>query len=239
MSKNSASDPASVKAMNADAVLRLSTATFMEKSIEHHYSYNFTWLGIPVIQYPQDLVALQEIIWESRPQAIVETGVAHGGSAIFFASMLELLGDGIVVGIDIDIRPHNRIAIQEHRLSRRIKLLEGSSTDEAIAAKARELSAGKRTMVVLDSNHTADHVARELRLYSTLVGTGGYLVVFDTLIENLPGDFPDRPWGHGNNPMNAVREFLRANDRFVVAQDILDSLLITAAPGGYLKCIAD
>lgn len=239
MSKNSASDARFVRAMNADADLRASAAAFMEKSIEHRYSYNFTWLGIPVIQYPQDLVALQEIIWESRPEAIVETGVAHGGSAVFFASMLELLGDGIVVGIDIDIRPRNRIAIQEHRLSRRIRLLDGSSTDELIAAKARDLSAGKRTMVVLDSNHTADHVAHELRLYSPLVKAGGYLVVFDTLIENLPGDFPDRPWGHGNNPMNAVRDFLRANDRFIVANDILDSLLITAAPEGYLKCIAD
>lgn len=239
MTKNIASDPTLVRAMNADVDLRSVTAAFMERSIEHRYSYNFTWLGIPVIQYPQDLVALQEIIWESRPEAIIETGVAHGGSTIFFASMLELLGDGIVVGIDIDIRRHNRIAIQEHRLSRRITLLDGSSTDELIADKARELSAGKRVMVVLDSNHTADHVARELDIYSPLVKAGGYLVVFDTLIENLPDNFPDRPWGPGNNPMNAVREFLRANDRFVIAHDILDALLITAAPEGYLKCVAD
>jgi len=223
--------------MNDDADLARLTSEFTEKTIRYRYSYNFTWLGIPIIQYPQDIVALQQIIWECRPDLIVETGVAHGGSTVFFASMLELAGAGTVLGIDIDIRQHNRVAIHSHPLAHRMELLDGSSTDASVAEVVRERAAAKRVMVVLDSNHTNEHVSRELELYSPLVPAGGYLVVFDTLIENLPNDFPDRPWSRGNNPMTAVRSFLAKNDRFTVASDITDTLLLTAAPGGYLRCV--
>ncbi|HET9343705.1 MAG TPA: cephalosporin hydroxylase family protein [Candidatus Eremiobacteraceae bacterium] len=239
MSDNRASDPALLAAMRADRDLARLSAAFMEKTIEHRYSYNFTWLGIPIIQYPQDVVALQEIIWEYKPELIIETGVAHGGSTVFFASMLEMIGTGGVLGIDVDIRAHNRMVIQAHPLARRIELLDGSSTDPAVVAVARERAAGKRVVVVLDSNHTADHVAGELEAYSPLVKSGGYLVVFDTIIETLPGTFPDRPWSHGNNPMTAVHSFLRHDDRFEIAEDILATLLVTAAPDGYLRCVKD
>lgn len=239
MSDNRASDPASIAAMRADRDLARLSAAFMEKTIGHRYSYNFTWLGIPIIQYPQDVLALQEIIWEYKPELIIETGVAHGGSTVFFASMLEMLGTGGVLGIDIDIRAHNRAAIRSHPLARRIELLDGSSTDPDVVAVARARAAGKRVLVVLDSNHTADHVARELEAYSPLVKSGGYLVVFDTIIETLPGDFPDRPWSRGNNPMTAVHSFLEHSARFVIADDILATLLVTAAPDGYLRCVKD
>lgn len=239
MSDSRASDPALIAAMRADRELARLSDAFMEKTIEHRYSYNFTWLGIPIIQYPQDVLALQEIIWEYKPELIIETGVAHGGSTVFFASMLEMIGTGDVLGIDIDIRAHNRIAIQAHPLARRIELLDGSSTDPDVVAVARARAAGKRVLVVLDSNHTADHVAKELEAYSPLVKSGGYLVVFDTIIETLAGDFPDRPWSRGNNPMTAVHSFLTRDDRFVVAEDILATLLVTAAPDGYLRCVKD
>jgi cephalosporin hydroxylase len=225
--------------MLADRALASLSSAFMEKSVEYRYSYNFTWLGIPIIQYPQDIVALQSIIWEYKPELIIETGVAHGGSAVFFASMLELIGAGTVLAIDIDIRAHNRSAIQSHRLAKRIELLDGSSTDPAVVTAARARATAKRVLVVLDSNHTADHVAAELEAYSPLVKSGGYLVVFDTVIETLPDNFPDRPWSRGNNPMTAVRSFLATNDRFVVAEDILATLLLTVAPSGYLRCVKD
>ncbi len=166
----------------------------------HRYTYNFSWLGRPVIQLPQDLLAVQELIWQVRPDLIVETGIAHGGSLIHSASLLEILGgDGIVVGVDVDIRAHNRREIEAHPLARRIRLIEGSSTDEAVAAAVREQARGRRAvMVILDSNHTHEHVLRELALYAPLVTRGSYLVVFDTLIEDLPDElFAGRPLGQG------------------------------------------
>ncbi|MBC5805061.1 MAG: cephalosporin hydroxylase [Candidatus Eremiobacter antarcticus] len=222
-----------------DKELADAARTFFLKSCEQKYSYNFTWLGRPVIQYPQDLIALQEIIWRIRPDLIVETGVAHGGSLVFYASMLELLGAGRVLGIDIDIRPHNREAIEAHPLARRIDLLEGSSVDSSLGRTVFErASAYKRIMVVLDSYHTHDHVLRELELYAPLVKTGSYLVVFDTVIEVMPASaFPDRPWGPGNNPHTAVQAFLQHNDRFQIDAELDRKLLISAAPGGYLRCI--
>lgn len=208
----------------------------------YKYSYNFSWLGRPIIQFPQDIVAMQEIIWHIKPELIIETGIAHGGSLIFYASMLELLGNnGLVVGIDIDIRAHNRREIEAHPLYKRIHLLEGDSTNAAVVDEVYALAAGKSPILVaLDSNHTHDHVLQELKLYSPLVTRGSYLVVFDTIIEDFPaGYFHDRPWDKGNNPKTAVTEFLAANDRFILDRDMESKLLITVAPGGYLKCIAD
>jgi cephalosporin hydroxylase len=199
-------------------------------------------MGRPIIQFPQDIVSMQEIIWQVKPQLIIETGIAHGGSLIFYASMLELLGnDGFVLGIDIDIRQHNRLAIEKHPMYKRIKMIEGSSTDQAVIAKVHEMAEGKAPIiVVLDSMHTHDHVFEELNAYSPLVTKGSYLVVFDTVIEDMPADFfPDRPWGRGNNPKTAVWEFLKRNDRFEIDKDIEAKLLITVAPDGYLKCIKD
>jgi cephalosporin hydroxylase len=208
----------------------------------HRYSYHFTWLGRPVIQFPQDLVAMQEIIWRIRPSLIVETGVARGGSLIFYASLLELIGgDGRVVGIDIEIREHNRREIENHQLSRRIDLVEGSSVDREVIEKVYKMARDRKPiLVVLDSNHTRDHVLRELEAYSPLVNRDSYLVVFDTVIEEMPEDFfPDRPWGKGDNPKTAVQEFLRSTDRFTVDEEYDGKLLITVAPGGYLRCIKD
>ena len=208
----------------------------------HKYSYHLTWLGRPVIQFPQDLVAMQEIIWRVRPSLIIETGVARGGSLIFYASLLELIGgDGRVVGIDIEIREHNRLEIEKHQLSHRIRLVEGSSVDRAVIDAVCEMAGDRRpVLVVLDSNHTHEHVLKELESYSPLVTRGSYLVVFDTVIEELPEDFfPDRPWGKGDNPKTAVQEFLRKTDRFVIDEEYDSKLLITVAPGGYLRCIND
>lgn len=206
------------------------------------YSYNFTWLGRPIIQFPQDIIALQELIWRIKPDLIIETGIAHGGSLILSASILESLGGtGQVLGIDIDIREHNRVEIETHPMSKRITMIQGSSTDPGVAqmvyAFAKER---KKVLVVLDSMHTHEHVTKELELYSPLVSPGSYLVVFDTIIEDLPDDFfPDRPWGKGNNPKTAVWEFLKKNDRFVIDKDLENKLLITVAPDGYLKCVKD
>jgi cephalosporin hydroxylase len=228
--------------MAADPEVAEAARSLFMGSCRYKYSYNFRWLGRPIIQYPQDLVAAQEIVWKTRPDLIVETGIAHGGSLVFHASMLELLGEnGRVVGVDIDIREHNRSAIEAHPMFKRITMIQGSSIDEAVAAKVRELAYGRqRIMVVLDSNHTHDHVRAELELYSGLVTKGNYLIVFDTVIEDMPEDsFPDRPWGRGNNPKTAVREFLKTNDRFVVDHEIERKLLLTVAPEGYLKCVKD
>jgi len=205
-------------------------------SIEEKYSYNFTWLGRPIIQYPTDLMALQEIIWEVKPDLIIETGIAHGGSLIFYASLLEIIGKGAVLGIDIDIRPHNGEAIERHPMFHRIRMLEGSSTSPYVMELVCQMAEGKKTMVCLDSMHTYDHVKKELELYSPLVTKGSYLVVFDTCIEDLPET--DRPWGKGNNPKTALDEFLKTTDRFIV-DDIDKKLGITVAPGGYLKCVSD
>ena len=216
------------------------TKKFMIESTPAKYSYNFSWMGRPIIQYPQDILAMQEIIWRVRPDLIIETGIAHGGSLIFYASMLELLGgEGQVLGIDIDIREHNRREIEKHSMFKRIKMLQGSSVDTDIVKKVSDFTKGKKcVLIVLDSNHTHDHVLKELENYSPLVTKGSYLVVFDSIIEDLPKKFyPDRPWDKGNNPKTAVVEFLKHNDRFVIDKDIEQKLLITVAPGGYLKCV--
>ncbi len=210
---------------------------FLMATLDECYSYNFNWMGIPIFQYPQDIVALQEIIWETKPDLIIETGVARGGSLLLYASLLELLGgNGIVVGIDIDIREHNQKKIIEHPLSHRIRLIENSSIDIETIDAIRPLAEGKRKiMVSLDSNHTHDHVLKELELYTPFVSKGCYCVVFDTVIEDMiRGSFPDKPWDKGNNPKTAVGQFLQTNTNFKVDKVIDQKLLITAAPSGYL-----
>jgi cephalosporin hydroxylase len=226
--------------MAADAALQKAANELFVRSCEYRYSYNFSWMGRPIIQYPQDMVAMQEIIWSVRPDLVIETGIAHGGSLVYYASLLELVGnDGIVVGIDIDIRPHNREAIEAHPMARRIRMIEGSSIDPGTVAQVAELVRHRtRVLVTLDSNHTHDHVLQELLLYSPFVSVGSYLTVFDTVVEDMPKAlFPDRPWGPGNNPKTAVREFLGQTDRFVVDKEVENKLLLTVAPDGYLRCV--
>ena len=235
-------NPAEIARMARDPeVQRLARELFLQ-SCQYRYSYNFSWLGRPIIQYPQDIVAMQEIVWQVRPQVIVETGIAHGGSLVFHASLLELIGGaGHVLGIDVDIRAHNRKAIEEHPLAKRITMLEGSSVDESVVRRVHEIVGDRKpVLVALDSNHTHEHVLQELRLYSPLVTRGSYLVVYDTVIEHMPAEFfPDRPWRQGNNPKTAVHEFLKGTDRFVIDKEIESKLLLTVAPDGYLKCIKD
>lgn len=217
--------------------LKNAADAFMRDSINTRYSYNFTWLGRPIIQYPQDMISMQEIIWDIKPDLIIETGIAHGGSLIYYASLLELIGKGEVLGIDIDIRKHNKEEIEKHPMYRRIKMLEGSSIDKGVVEKVSALAKGKDTvLVILDSNHTHDHVLEELRLYSPFVTKKSYIVVFDTIVENLAeGDFNDRPWRVGNNPKTAVTEFLRSNSDFEIDSAIDNKLMISVAPEGYLK----
>ena len=213
---------------------------FMLESTIPKYSYNFSWLGRPIVQYPQDMIAMQEIIWHIKPDLIIETGIAHGGSLILSASMLELIGgNGQVLGIDIDIREHNRVEIEKHPMFKRISMIEGSSIATEVIEKVKTYVYGRETvMVLLDSNHTHDHVLDELKLYSPFVSKGSYLVVFDTIIEDMPNElFNERPWGKGNNPKTAVHEFLKTHKEFEIDKDIENKLLITVAPGGYLKCV--
>lgn len=226
---------------------------FMRSSTVPKYSYNFEWMGRPIIQYPQDVVAMQELIWQVRPDLVIETGIAHGGSLIFSASMLAQLDlcDAIaegrtldprssrrkVLGIDIDIRPHNRAAIEAHPMASRISMIEGSSIAQDVVEQVAGIAAGfERVLVCLDSNHTHAHVAAELEAYAPLTSVGSYCVVFDTVIEDFPeGMYPDRPWGPGDNPKTAVWEYLERHPEFQVDREIHDRLLITVAPDGYLK----
>jgi cephalosporin hydroxylase len=203
-------------------------------------------MGRPIIQYPQDIVAMQELIWAIQPDLILETGIAHGGSLIFSAAMLELNAacggppDAYVLGIDIDIRPHNRAAIEAHPMARRIQMIQGSSIEAATIAIAGQHAQGKsRVLVCLDSNHTHEHVLAELQAYAPLTTVGSYCVVFDTIVEDLPGDmYPDRPWGPGNNPKTAVHEYLKSHPEFAIDESIFNKLLISVAPDGFLKRIA-
>lgn len=229
-------------AIGQDEELKSRAHAFMEASLKPKYSYNFSWLGRPIIQYPQDMVAMQEIIWSVQPDLIIETGIAHGGSLIFYAAMLELVAactghQGEVVGIDIDIRPHNRKAIEEHPMYRRITMIEGSSVDSVNIAQIVDMTKGKqRILVCLDSNHTHEHVLAELQAYALLTSVGSYCVVFDTIVEDMPRKLSgDRPWGPGDNPKTAVFEYLQSHPEFVIDRDIQNKILITVAPEGYLK----
>ncbi|HZL30487.1 MAG TPA: cephalosporin hydroxylase family protein [Pseudolabrys sp.] len=236
---------------NAD--LKALASAFMRASTLPKYSYNFAWQGRPIIQYPQDMIAMQELIWEVRPDLIIETGIAHGGSLILSASQLALLDmcDAIsagqpldpkvsarkVLGIDIDIRAANRSAIEAHPMASRIQMIQGSSIAPEIIQQVHEIAAGyQRVLLCLDSNHTHEHVLKELQAYASLTAVGSYCVVFDTVIEDLPKEmFPDRPWGPGNNPKTAVLEFLKSHPEFEIDKAIESKLLLTVAPDGYLK----
>ena len=228
-----------------DKALKGLANEWLKESMLNQYVYNFSWLGRPIIQTPQDMIALQEIIWDVKPDMIIETGIAHGGSLIFSASMLTLLEacgeieSGKVLGIDIDIREHNKKAIEVHPMSKKITMFQGSSIDEEMIARVKEFAIqGKKIMVILDSNHTHDHVLAELKAYAHLASIGSYCIVFDTLVEDMPSEFSnDRPWDKGNNPKTAVWEYLKENDNFVIDKDIENKLLITVAPDGYLKRI--
>ena len=231
-----------IKALSNNEDLKSSALDFMKASVGPKYSYNFLWLGRPIIQYPQDMIAMQELIWEVKPDLIIETGIAHGGSLIFYASILELVAvctgnEGKVLGIDIDIRPHNLKAIEDHPMYRRINMIQGSSIDPEIIAQVVEKAEGKkRVMVCLDSNHTHEHVLAELVAYAPLTSVGSYCVVFDTLIEDMREDaYPDRPWSKGDNPKTAVWEYLKTHSEFETDKSIHQKLLITVAPDGYLK----
>ena len=247
---------ARIAANSQNPTLQAATQYFLLASIMAKYSYNFTALGRPIIQYPQDMVAMQELIWEVRPDLIIETGIAHGGSLIFSASMLAQLDlcDAIesgakidprvskrkVLGLDIDIRAHNRAAVEAHPMASRIQMIQGSSIAPEIIDQVRSVASRySRVLVCLDSNHTHDHVLAELEAYAPLVSIGSYCVVFDTVVEDLPSYmFPDRPWGPGDNPKTAVRSYLEAHPEFAIDKGIHDKLLITVAPDGYLKRIA-
>jgi cephalosporin hydroxylase len=238
---------ARVAANGTNATLQADAKGLIESSISAGYSYNFSWMGRPIIQYPQDIVAMQEIIWRVQPDLIVETGIAHGGSLIFSAAMLELNAacggpaDAKVLGLDIDIRAHNRSAIEAHPMFKRISMIEGSSISPEIIEQVRQAAAGKRSVLVcLDSNHTHAHVLAELEAYAPLVTVGSYCVVFDTIVEDLPeGLFPDRPWGPGDNPKTAVHEFLKTrHTSFEIDRAVDNKLLVSVAPSGYLKRVA-
>nr|NJM01496.1 cephalosporin hydroxylase [Desulfobacula sp.] len=235
-----------IEAIAKNDALKTSAGNFMKASLQPQYSYNFRWLGRPIIQYPQDIIAMQELIWRIKPDLIVETGIAHGGSVVFHASMMALLekcGDikkGHVVAVDIDIRAHNKAEIENHPLASYITMIQGSSVDNDVIEKVKSIARGySRILVSLDSNHTHAHVLGELEAYAPLVTPESYCVVFDTIIEDMPEDlFPDRPWGRGNNPKTAVWQYLNSHPEFEIDRCIQDKLLITVAPDGYLKRIA-
>jgi cephalosporin hydroxylase len=242
-----------IAALGRNSSIQKLTGKWMESVTPLKYSYHFEWQGRPIIQYPQDIVAMQELIWRVNPDLVIETGIAHGGSLIFSASMLALLdmGDAIeagemidpkaprrrVLGIDIDIRAHNLQAIENHPMSSRIQMIEGSSTDPEVVAQVRSIASHhRRILVCLDSNHAHDHVLAELEAYAPLVSIGSYCVVFDTVIEDMRADmFPDRPWGPGDNPKTAVWKYLETHPEFEIDLGIQQKLVITVAPDGYLR----
>jgi cephalosporin hydroxylase len=246
---------ANIAKQGGDQSLLNARNAFFNESFAHKYPYNFEFLGRPIIQYPQDMVAMQELIWEVKPDLIIETGIAHGGSLIMSASMLALIDmcEAIaagtvldpkkskrkVLGLDIDIRQHNREAIEAHPMSSRIQMIQGSSIAPEVIAQVEAVAKNyDRVLVCLDSNHTHDHVLAELAAYAPLTSVGSYCVVFDTIVEDMPkAMFPDRPWGPGDNPKTAVWEYLKIHSEFEIDKGIDNKLLISVAPNGYLKRI--
>ncbi len=243
-----------IQGLGGDVELQALSKVWMRDIAKHKWVYNFSWFGRPAIQFPTDAWAMQELIWAVRPDLIIETGIAHGGSLIFYASMLAMLDmcDAIeeggtidprvskrkVLGLDIDIRAHNKEAIEAHPMATRIQMIQGSSVSPEVTSQVRDIARGyQKVMVCLDSNHTHDHVLAELEAYAPLVSHGSYCVVFDTLVEDMPADLcTDRPWGPGNSPKTAVHEYLRRHaGTYDIDRDIQHKLLLTVAPDGYLK----
>ncbi len=200
------------------------------------YHYNFSWFGLPIIKFPNDILVMQEVIWKVKPDVIVETGIARGGSLIFFASLIKLIKkNGFVVGIDIDIRKKNKLAIKKHFLSKSIKLLQGSSTSVEILKKLKKILYNQKVLVILDSMHTEEHVLKELEIYSKIVSKKSYLIVQDTFVEFFPKNhFKNRPWDKGNNPLTAVIKFLKKNKNYSIDKTISAKIGITENPMGYL-----
>jgi cephalosporin hydroxylase len=230
-------DPAGIEAMAADPDAADARREWMSVATRHGYSYNFSWLGVPIIQHPEDVVIVQELLWGTQPDLVIETGIAHGGSLLLSASILQLLGgEREVLGIDVDIRPHARAMLSTHPLAGAITTIEGDSTAPDVVERVADIcQRHEQVLVILDSNHTADHVAAELSCYAGFVSVGSYLIVMDTVIRELPPElFEGRPWNADNGPWTAVQQFLSNDDRFAVAAEVNDRLLASSAPGGYL-----
>ena len=236
---------ARIEQLGKDLEFQAQSRDWLEQSMRRQYVYNFSWLGRPIIQNPIDMIAMQELMWNVQPDLVIETGIAHGGSIIFSASMLELIAacggnpDAHVLGIDIDIREHNKQAILQHPMSKRITMLQCSSVAPEIIGQVRAAAQGKqRIMVFLDSNHTHEHVLAELEAYAPLVSKDSYCVVFDTFVEDVPADvFENRPWQPGNSPKTAVHQYLQSHSEFVIDKAMQHKLQITVAPDGFLKRI--
>jgi len=237
---------ARIDQLGKDLEFQAQSRDWLEQSMRRQYVYNFSWLGRPIIQNPIDMIAMQELIWTVQPDIIIETGIAHGGSIIYSASLLELNAacggnpDAKVIGIDIDIREHNREAILKHPMSRRIQMLQGSSVAPEIVGQVKAIAQGKQKILVfLDSNHTHEHVLAELQAYAPLVTKDSYCVVFDTFVEDVPADvFDNRPWQPGNSPKTAVHEYLKSHPEFVIDKAMDNKLQITVAPDGFLKRVS-
>ncbi len=244
---------ARLQSYSQDAAFRALSRDWLEASMQRKYVYNFDWMGRPIIQYPQDIVAVQELIWAVRPDVVIETGIAHGGSLVLSASMLAMLdmceaievGTTLdpresrrrVIGVDIDIRSHNRDAIEAHPMASRIRMIQGSSIDSSVVQQVRDLAAGaKSVMVFLDSMHTHEHVLGELEAYAPMVTPGSYCVVFDTFVEDMPPRFfSERPWDVGNNPKTAVHQWLKGHPEFEQDVEWQTKLMVTVAPEGFLR----
>lgn len=224
---------------SSDEDLQKLALNFLIASDKYAYGYQWSWLGLPMIQLPPDILVVQELIWETKPDLIIETGIAWGGSLVYYASILQLLEHGAVIGIDVTIPQHNIDAIMNYPFSNRITLYQGSSTDPDIQNKVEQhIDKDTKVMVLLDSNHTHQHVLDELNYYANFVTQGQYLIVSDTIVEEIPKqDHRPRPWAPGNNPKTALSEYLKTNDRFEIDEYINNKLLTTFTPNGYLKCI--
>lgn len=209
----------------------------MQLSVDNKYSYQFDWLGVPIIQMPEDLIIFQEIVYKTQPDLIIETGVARGGSIIFWASIQKLCGiTGKVLGVDVDIRQHARSAINYSNFKDEIDLIEGSSIEDKVVDQVKKIvSQHKRIMVVLDSNHTHEHVLSELEIYSKFVTKDCFLLVLDTVIDDLNID-PDRPWGPGSSPKSGVKEYmLKISGDFINEQSYENRALLSVAPNSYWR----
>ncbi len=247
---------ANIKNLSENREFQALSLEWIRESGHSKWSYNFRWMGRPAIQFPNDACVMQELIWDVKPDLIIEAGIAHGGSLVCYASMLAMLdlADAVesgglmdphkskrkILGLDIDIRPHNREAIERHPMHPWIQMIQGSSIAPEVVAQVHEIARGyKRILVSLDSNHTHDHVLAELHAYASLVSRDSYCVVFDTIVEDMPSALStDRPWGPGNNPKTAVWEYLKSHPEFQIDDDINSKLLITVAPDGYLKRVS-